>query len=189
MEISFGLQPRPGEPAPPEAMRAFFGGPLTASYVAEWHSGVIDELRKINPPWAGITVWGESDPKLDPLRAAIRDAQALITQVIVFVTRQVAARPFRQRARVANSVHLPTETRLRAAGGALDATVPNVVDRVVQEAVRRRLRERRSVPERRKGGRAHWRSWAARSDCGRPRGPGVLSGERSATCARLIGTF
>lgn len=80
MEISFGLQPGPGEPAPPEAMRAFFGGPLTASYVAEWHSGVIDELRKISPPWAGITVWGESDPKLDPLRASIRDAQAALEQ-------------------------------------------------------------------------------------------------------------
>ncbi len=57
-----------------------------------------------------------------------------------------------------------SDTRLRARTDAwwLDATVLNVVHRVVQEAVRRRVRERRSAPDRRRGERAHWRAWAVR---------------------------
>jgi hypothetical protein len=30
----------------------FFSGPLVASYAAEWHAGVIDELLKLKPSWA-----------------------------------------------------------------------------------------------------------------------------------------
>lgn len=63
MRISFGLQPGPDEPAPPEAMHMAFEGPLVASYVSEWHTGVIDELKQLRPNWAFWTIWEEADPE------------------------------------------------------------------------------------------------------------------------------
>lgn len=91
MAVSFGVQPSKGEPAPPEAMRLGFSGQLAASYVAEWHSGVIDELAAIEPSWASTVAFSESDPELEPLRAPLREAQRALDQAF---PNQPGNRPF-----------------------------------------------------------------------------------------------
>lgn len=75
MRIDVGVQPGPDQPAPAEAMKMMFEGELLASYVSEWHTGVIDDLRQIKPSWCGTTIWGEGDPKLEPLKQQLRSAQ------------------------------------------------------------------------------------------------------------------
>ena len=50
--VSIGVQGAIDEPAPAEAMRLLFSGTLTATYAAEWESGVLHELLDLNPPWA-----------------------------------------------------------------------------------------------------------------------------------------
>ncbi len=48
---------------------------LVASYVSEWHTGVIDDLRQLSPSWCSYTIWGEADPKAEPLKERLRAAQ------------------------------------------------------------------------------------------------------------------
>ena len=71
--ISFGIQPEPDVPAPAEAMVPFFSGPLAASYVAEWHTGVIEELAKFNAEWAGYVVLNDQGATMARLRQPIND--------------------------------------------------------------------------------------------------------------------
>jgi hypothetical protein len=50
IRVDLGVQPAEGEPA--LKMEPLFEGSVTAEYVAEWHTGVIDELVKLKPSWA-----------------------------------------------------------------------------------------------------------------------------------------
>ncbi len=51
-QMGFGVQPAKGVPAPPEAMHTLVNTEVAASYAAEWHTGVIDELERLRPDWA-----------------------------------------------------------------------------------------------------------------------------------------
>jgi len=87
--ISLAKQPAKGVPAPPEAMRTLFGGPLVQSYVAEWHSGVIDELRQLKPDWARYPVLSDQTETMTALLPAINDTR----RAIAAATREIAMEP------------------------------------------------------------------------------------------------
>lgn len=52
-QVMIGMQPAFGVPAPPESMRPVIQTGLEVSYAAEWHTGVLDELESLKPPWVG----------------------------------------------------------------------------------------------------------------------------------------
>jgi hypothetical protein len=79
--LAIGTQPRPGLPAPPEAMRPVLGGPITRSYAAEWHSTAIDELRVLNPGWARYTVLEDNGEAIRSLREPIAAAERAALEI------------------------------------------------------------------------------------------------------------
>lgn len=61
MTFAVGKQPRPGQPA--TQMRVAFQGNLSARYVAEFHSEILNELAQFNPEWVkGVATGGSAKP-------------------------------------------------------------------------------------------------------------------------------
>ncbi len=69
VQISIGFEETPGEPAPPEAMHSFLSGPLSARYVAEWHSGVISQLG--DREWVQFVITDDHQPPMTQLKPTI----------------------------------------------------------------------------------------------------------------------
>jgi hypothetical protein len=61
VSIAFGAQPARGVPAPPEAMRAISLGDLNVRYVAEFHSGILDDLAEFEADWVSVQGGGSID--------------------------------------------------------------------------------------------------------------------------------
>lgn len=80
MSISVGIQPEKGVEAAPETIRTFFQGPLSASYVAEWHTGVIEDLRELDPGWAEAVVIDDNGPDVANLKASIAETRRRIAE-------------------------------------------------------------------------------------------------------------
>ena len=68
--LAVGTETEPGVPAPPEAMQTILNTPLQQAYAAEWHSSAIDELAKLEVPWAryGSLGDGAMSELADPIR-------------------------------------------------------------------------------------------------------------------------
>ena len=77
MQLAMGLQPGPNEPAPPEAMHVVLQGTIAASYAAEWHTGVVDELREIDREgWSGwVMTGGDNDALIEHLKQPRKEAE------------------------------------------------------------------------------------------------------------------
>ena len=72
MVFAFGVEQEPGVPA--ERMQVAFEGQVTNSYLAEFHTGVMDDLAPFEPDWVRtVDVGREPKPGLpgDPLHDAI----------------------------------------------------------------------------------------------------------------------
>jgi hypothetical protein len=76
--ILVGKESSRGVRAPPEAMRPFLSAPLAQSYVAEWHSGVIEELLKLKPEWAGWTELPDQGDAMTQLSPVVKDTRRAI---------------------------------------------------------------------------------------------------------------
>ncbi|HEV7775155.1 MAG TPA: hypothetical protein VGO48_17885 [Conexibacter sp.] len=61
VSISMGVQRRPGEPAPPEAMHAVSLGEVNVHYVAEFYTGILDELSEFKLDWVREAGGGSID--------------------------------------------------------------------------------------------------------------------------------
>ena len=59
MTLAIGQQQAAGQPA--EEMSVFLHGEISASYVSEYYTGIIQELAKFEPPWARKVTIGGSD--------------------------------------------------------------------------------------------------------------------------------
>jgi DNA-directed RNA polymerase subunit F len=59
LTLAMGKQRAAGQPA--EEMSVFLQGEISASYVSEYYSGIIQELSKFEPPWARKVTIGGSD--------------------------------------------------------------------------------------------------------------------------------
>jgi hypothetical protein len=59
MTVAMGKQSAAGRPA--EEMSVFLQGKISASYVSEYYTGIIQELAKFEPPWARKVTIGGSD--------------------------------------------------------------------------------------------------------------------------------
>ncbi len=59
LTLAMGKQRAVGQPA--EEMSVFLQGEISASYVSEYYSGIIQELSKFEPPWARKVTIGGSD--------------------------------------------------------------------------------------------------------------------------------
>jgi hypothetical protein len=102
--VMMGKEPARGVPAPPEAMRPVLGGPLSRSYVAEWHSGVIDELRELNPEWAAYAVlWDQGEPMVE-LRQPIRETRRAIAEATREINMDAYIKRFAQEALARDAV-------------------------------------------------------------------------------------
>ena len=84
MSVSVQFESEEGEP-PPGGLDPVFSGPLTASYVAEWHTGVIEELVEFSPDWAGYVVINDQSPEM----AALREPMVETRRAIVASSREV----------------------------------------------------------------------------------------------------
>jgi hypothetical protein len=58
--MAFGAQSAPGVPA--TEMRAFVNDKLSARYMAEFHTGILDELVLHEPDWVEVIAIGTQDP-------------------------------------------------------------------------------------------------------------------------------
>jgi hypothetical protein len=90
VRVEVSVNPDLDEPTSAEPIRLGYESELVVSYVAEWHSGIVEELQKLNPSWAGTTVWSESDPKMEPMKTqheavqvALRDAYPLVRDFLI----------------------------------------------------------------------------------------------------------
>lgn len=59
MTLAVGAESEPGKPA--ERMAVVFQGEVSARYVSEFYSGIIQDLAKFEPPWARKVVIGGSE--------------------------------------------------------------------------------------------------------------------------------
>jgi hypothetical protein len=73
MQVSLAFEAEPGEPAPPEELRSFISGTLSAYYVAEFETGILEELRKLDVPWAAAFVAQDDQLRENGLDQIIRD--------------------------------------------------------------------------------------------------------------------
>ncbi len=77
MRVSIAIEGMEGVSGAEEALNPFFEGELTASYTAEWHSGVLDELAKLRPDWAHPLAIGNevlAESRLKPTMDAVKEA-------------------------------------------------------------------------------------------------------------------
>ena len=58
---AIGVQAEQGVPAPPEAMRGFSLGELNVRYVAEFHTGILDDLAEFDVDWVAVEGRGSID--------------------------------------------------------------------------------------------------------------------------------
>ena len=74
-QINFGLQPEAGVPA--EEMHSLISTKLEASYAAEWHTGITDELRALRPDWAApLQLTDEQLAELQPAIGELKQSLA-----------------------------------------------------------------------------------------------------------------
>jgi hypothetical protein len=59
MTLAFGKQDAAGQPA--KEMHVAIDGTISAAYVAEFHTGILDELRPLDPDWLTVYEIGTSD--------------------------------------------------------------------------------------------------------------------------------
>jgi hypothetical protein len=64
MTVAFGAQAERGVPA--EEMRVAIHGPLSARYVAEFHSHILDDLAEFDPDWVSTITPGGADNPAEP---------------------------------------------------------------------------------------------------------------------------
>lgn len=69
--FTIGEEEAEGVPAPPEAMRTLVDAPLSKRYVAEFYSGVLDELAPFGPDWVRELVVPPKVPTATKLGHAI----------------------------------------------------------------------------------------------------------------------
>jgi len=63
-----GKQPAKGVPAAEEDMHVMMHGALTRVYIAEFHTGILDDLREFSPDWVQAVELGGGDiPRSDPV--------------------------------------------------------------------------------------------------------------------------
>jgi hypothetical protein len=63
-----GKEPVRGVPAAEEDMRVMIHGSLNRAYIAEFHSGILDELREFSPEWVeALELGGGNLPGSDPV--------------------------------------------------------------------------------------------------------------------------
>jgi hypothetical protein len=79
-QIAVGAQPAFGVPAQPEAMRTLVNTEIAATYAAEWHTGVLDELERLNPDWAGSIDSGQMLAEHAILKAEERKLKCSLQQ-------------------------------------------------------------------------------------------------------------
>jgi hypothetical protein len=75
MTLAIGTQRAVGQPA--EEMSVFLQGKISASYVSEYYTGIIQELAKFEPPWAKKVTIGGSDNARELGQAAYDAIKAL----------------------------------------------------------------------------------------------------------------
>jgi hypothetical protein len=77
VSFAIGKQSEQGVPAPPEAMRGFPLGGLSVRYVAEFYTGILDDLAEFNVDWVDVQGGGEID-RSHPVGAEVaREIEAL----------------------------------------------------------------------------------------------------------------
>jgi len=77
-----GVQPARGVPASPESMRPFLSGSITASYAAEWHSDVIEELGKLRPEWAAYVILEDHGETIRGLSEPIKATERVVLDIV-----------------------------------------------------------------------------------------------------------
>jgi hypothetical protein len=69
--LSFGAQPERGVPAAPEDMVTMVNTNVTHAYVAEYHTGILDETEPLELDWIEIAHTPTTFPSSDPVGQAI----------------------------------------------------------------------------------------------------------------------
>jgi len=73
MTLAIGTEAEPGVPA--EEMQVFVDGEVSNAYLAEFHTGILDELASLEPDWVQtVAIGGQKQPGFvgDPVYEAIR---------------------------------------------------------------------------------------------------------------------
>jgi hypothetical protein len=102
--ILVGKESSRGVPAPQEAMRPVLSAPLAQSYVAEWHSGVIEELVKLKPGWAGWTELPDQGEAMTELSPVVKDTRRAIERATDDIDIDRAVKRFAQGALARDAV-------------------------------------------------------------------------------------
>lgn len=72
--LSFGAQPGPGAPAEPDDMVTLVDTNVSLGFVAEYHSGILDETAPLELDWIDVAHTPSSLPARDPIGESIQRA-------------------------------------------------------------------------------------------------------------------
>jgi len=78
LTLSVGDPPAEGKDSSPEDMRSLYSGAITTRYVAEWHTGVVEQLEKLDPEWVRTVVLNDDEGDIESLKEPIEAAESSV---------------------------------------------------------------------------------------------------------------